>query len=244
MNSIDKQVIFDGIEEYCTKYNIPIENLMNILEDQKVLPMIRGKANEYIAAAILKKTLSRNWQVQKLNLNAQTGTHDEDISITHSKTGYRLKVEAKNAVRGSFRIGNSRMIVGYPHFRVKCHKSRSHIKKSKTTNDRYLLGDFDLIVCNVSNAIFQGNTLSDDLELLHDDDAIKFLKKHYKKKTNTDIIRCAYDDWRGCFPRTIAQADKSIPRTPVIKLCGDQNWFSLIDLEGKLLPELKRIRAR
>ncbi len=244
MTDMDKQLIFNSIEEYCEKYNIPIENLMDILEDQKVLPMIRGKATEYIAAATLKKVLGRNWQVQKLNLNAQAGTYDEDISITHSKTGKRLKVESKNAVRGSFKVGSNRTVVTRPHFRVKCHKSRSHIKKSKTTNDRYLLGDFDLIVCNVSNAIFQGGTLGDELELLYDADAIKCLKKHYNTESDSHLIRCAYDDWRGCFPRSIVLEDKSIPRTPAIELYGDKNWFSLKELETKLLPEFKIMQGK
>ncbi len=241
MTDINKQTIFASIEEYCDKYNIPIDNLMDILEDQKVLPMIRGKATEYIAAVTLKKILGRNWQVQKLNLNAQTGTSDEDISITHSKTGHRLKVEAKNAVRGSFKIGTKSTKIKQPHFKVKCHKSRSYIKKSETTNDRYLLGDFDLIVCNVSNAIFQARTLSDQLELLHDKNAVRCLKDYYATKDNNDLIRCAYDDWRGCFPRTIAQDDKSIPRTPGVKMVDDEDWFPLKDLEEKLLPELEYI---
>ena len=117
MNEINHLQIYNNIKEYCEKYNIPIENLIHILEDQKVLPMIRGKATEYIATVVLKKLLGRNWQVQKLNLNAQSGIYDEDISVTHSKTGYRMKVEAKNAVRGSLRIGNSRTLIKEPHFK-------------------------------------------------------------------------------------------------------------------------------
>ncbi len=241
MNIVSRVQIYDDIKDYCERFNIPIENLMDILEDQKVLPMIRGKATEYIATAVLKNMLGRNWQVQKLNLNAQPGTYDEDISITHSKTGYRLKVEAKSAVRGSFKLGTPRTIIKEPHFRVKCHKSRSNISKSKTTNDRYIVGDFDLIVCNVSNSIFQGKTLGDNLELLHDAKAIKYLKKHYDVEINRELIRDSYDDWRCCFPRTIAQSDNSIPRNPAVKLAGDLNWFLLSDLESKLLPALQEI---
>ena len=245
MNQVDKLHIYDDIKEYCDRYNIPIDNLMDILEDQKVLPMIRGKATEYIAAIVLKNILkSRNWQVQKLNLNAQPGTYDEDISITHSKTGIRMKVEAKNAVRGSFRIGSSRMLISEPHFKVKCHKSRSNIKLKETTNDRYLVEDFDLIVCNVSNAIFQGKTISDGLEILHNSEAIDNLKKHYNVTTKKELIRHSYDDWRGCFPRTIAQDDDSIPRTPSVKMVDDENWFPLGDLEPRLLPELELIMRR
>ena len=245
MNEIAKLKIYDDVKEYCERYNIPVENLMDILEDQKVLPMIRGKATEYIAAVVLKNTLkSRNWQVQKLNLNAQPNTYDEDISITHSKTGIRMKVEAKNAVRGSFRIGTPKTKIKVPHFKVKCHRSRSNISLSGTTNDRYLLNDFDLIVCNVSNAIFQGKTIGDSLEVLHNSEAIEHLKEHYGVTNKRDLIRSSYDDWRGCFPRSIAQEDGSIPRTPYVKMVDDENWFSLKDLEPKMLPELKLIRDR
>ncbi len=91
MNEVANLQIYDDIKEYCERYNVPIENLMDILEDQKVLPMIRGKATEYIVAVVLKQILKgRNWQIQKLNLNAQPGMYDEDISITHSKTGIRM----------------------------------------------------------------------------------------------------------------------------------------------------------
>ena len=242
MNKVSHAQIYDSVQEYCERYNIPLENLLDILEDQKVLPMIRGKATEYIAAAVLKKLLGRNWQVQKLNLNAQQGVYDEDISITHSKTGYRLKVEAKNAVRGSFRLGSPRTLINAPYFKVKCHRSRSNISKSQTTNDRYLVGDFDLIVCNVSNAIFQGRTLGDQLELLYKKEEIIYLKKHYGVSTDKELVRCSYDDWRCCFPRTIVAKDKSIPRTPSVHFVGSDNWFSLSKLEPKLLPELKHIR--
>ena len=89
----DTTRIYDSIKEYCSTYNIPRENLLDILEDQKVLPMIRGK------------------------------------------------VETKHAVRDSFTMGTRKTPL--PHFKVKRHKSRSHLKRA--TNDRYLVGDFDVL---------------------------------------------------------------------------------------------------
>lgn len=98
----------DHLLTYCRKFNIPLEFLFEILEDQKVVPMIRGKATEYNAFLILERILPRAvWSIQKLNLNAQTGTYDEDISITHRRTGVILKVESKSAVRGSFNNGQT-----------------------------------------------------------------------------------------------------------------------------------------
>jgi hypothetical protein len=104
----DKIKLAEKLLQYCKKFNVPLEFLFEILEDQKVTPMIRGKAMEYNAFLLLDKILPKaTWSVQKLNLNAQTGTYDEDISITHRRTGVILKVESKSTVRGS---------VNYKHF--------------------------------------------------------------------------------------------------------------------------------
>ena len=75
--------VYTSITDYCRTYNIPREHLLDILEDQKVLPMIRGKATEYIGAAFLRQVLDPSeWLVEKLNLNPQPGTFDEDVRIT------------------------------------------------------------------------------------------------------------------------------------------------------------------
>lgn len=50
---------------------ISLDYLFAILEDQKVTPMIRGKAMEYNAYVLLEAGLPKAvWSVQKLNLNA------------------------------------------------------------------------------------------------------------------------------------------------------------------------------
>lgn len=54
MTTSEEHHIYTGIQEYCRRYDIPLENLVDILEDQKVLPMIRGKATEFVAAAFLR----------------------------------------------------------------------------------------------------------------------------------------------------------------------------------------------
>ncbi len=227
--------IFNNLKEYCVKYNIPIEHLVDILEDQKVLPMIRGKATEFIAAVFLKKILDkRQWHVHKLNLNAQPGKSDEDISITFARTGKRLKVEAKNAVRGSFRYKQENS-----YFKVKCHKSRSNIKLSKSTNDRYIVSEFDLLICNVSNSIFAPKSLESSLPLIKNEETIKWLKKYYSVTSDAELIRKAYDDWRLCFPHEIANSDNSVPRTPTVLMQNDPHWFKPKKLEKKLLEYIQ-----
>ena len=197
--------VFTGITEYCRTYNIPRDNLLDILEDQKVLPMIRGKATEYVGAAFLRQVLDpREWLVEKLNLNPQPGRNDEDVSITFRRTGARLKAETKNAVRGSFKMGTTKR--PGPYFNVKCHKSRSNLSRQSTTNDRYVVGEFDLLLCNVSNSIFRGKALETGLPLIQNQTAIEWLMTFYNVESNGELARSAYDDWRLCLPVTIADA--------------------------------------
>ena len=224
--------VYRSIKEYCDTYNIPPDNLLDILEDQKVLPMIRGKATEYVGAAFLKQMLEpREWSVDKLNLNPQPGKIDEDVSITFKRTGVRLKAETKNAVRGSFHMGTKR--TPYPHFKVKCHKSRSNLGRQTTTNDRYLVGEFDLLLCNVSNSLFRGKSLQPGLQLIDYPDAIDWLKSFYGVGTDKELIRSSYDDWRMCLPFSIAE-DNVLPRTPTIFMQNDPNWFSPDALDSNL----------
>ncbi len=225
--------VYKSIREYCDTYNIPQDDLLDILEDQKVLPMIRGKATEYIGAAVLRQELdSRDWLVEKLNLNPQPGikSSDEDVSITYKRTGKRLKAETKNAVRGKFSLGTP--MTNAPHFAVKCHRSRSNFVKKH--NDRYQVGDFDVLLCNVSNAIFRSKSLDRGLPLIENRKAITWLKKFYGVSTDDELRRKAYDDWRVCLPVTIALGDGTLPRTPKVLMQDDPNWFGLDRLASHL----------
>ena len=224
--------IANGIRDYCKTYNIPIDDILDILEDQKVLPMIRGKATEHLGAAVLRQVLdSREWDVQKLNLNPQPGRYDEDVSVTFRRTGVRLKAETKNAVRGKFSLGTRN--TPEPHFAVKCHKSRSHLTRKR--NDRYEVGDFDLLLCNVSNAIFRAKPMGRGLPLIASEEALSWLKDHYGEETDDELVQKTYSDWRACFPMDIAAPDGTLPRTPRVLMSGDSHWFDADQLPERLL---------
>lgn len=231
------------MKEYCEKFHVPLEFLFEILEDQKVTPMIRGKATEYNVFIKLDEMLSRaSWSVQKLNLNAQTGTHDEDISITHRRTGIILKVESKSGVRGSITDGRRSRKLKEPHFKVKCHRSRSNISLAGTSNDRYSVDSFDLIVTNLTNAIYQGKTVGEELELIHNKAFQRVLFEHYDVETSSEVIKATESDWRFCVPEDI-QVDGFVPRTPYVKLDNDPNWRPFSELEARLL-EIVKLKAK
>jgi hypothetical protein len=235
MTNEDKIKLADKLLKYCKKFNVPLEFLFEILEDQKVTPMIRGKAMEYNAFLMLEKILPRTtWSVQKLNLNAQTGTHDEDISITHRRTGLILKIESKSTVRGSISDGKRSRNFKVPHFLVKSHRSRSNIKLAGSSNDRYAVDSFDVLVTNTLNAIFEGNTVGEHLEVVHSENLKNLLYEYYSVSTDEELITACENDWRFCIPKDIA-VDGFIPRTPYVTLESDINWKPLASIEDRLL---------
>jgi hypothetical protein len=232
-----------NLEEYCKKYSIPIEYIFEILNDQKVTPMIRGKATEYEAFSLLNSQLnSSEWSVQKLNLSAQPGMPDEDISITHRRTGKILKAESKNAVRGSMCTGERARIHKVPHFKVKCHRSRSNIALSGSSNDRYAVDVFDVIITNPVNAIIKGRTVGPELELIQDEALLEILYEHYEVSSGVDLLVATRNDWRFAIPSEIGE-NGFVPRTPYVLLENDPHWLSINQIESKL-HEIVRMTAR
>ena len=103
---MDAQELGMQMLEYCRKFKIPQDYVMDILNDQKVVPMIRGKATEYAVEILLKDTLNaREWVVAKLNLNAQSGTHDEDVmrALERKDMGQASLIRAVRAQIGGAR---------------------------------------------------------------------------------------------------------------------------------------------
>ena len=227
---------------YCDKYKIPIESIFQILEDQKVVPMIRGKATECNVYIILREMLNPNeWSVVKLNLNAQPNNDDQDISITHKRTGIIIKVECKNAVRGSFKH-SKKCKIKTPHCRIKCHKSRSKIKVAATTNDRYSVDAFDIIVSNLSNSIIASGTLSEYFEPIPDNECFELLSEHYNVPNSfEDVFNATFNDWR--FAKTPDLAENGfLLRAPPLLLKEDNIWNPINKLEAALIQIVREKR--
>lgn len=225
------------VEEFCKKYNLPLDHFFDILNDQKVVPMLRGKGMEYNAFLTISNILdSSQWTVHKLNPNPQPGTPDQDISVIHKKTNVRLGIESKSAVRASMNLGlRTKIIRGLTHFKVKCHRSRSNMKKAGEGNDRYRMDDFDIIVTNPSNSLFKGATIGDSLEFLDDSKLGEYLAGYYGVQNTAEMIIDATDnDWRFVLPSQIADSRGFIERTPYVHLDNDPKWRPINELPKKL----------
>jgi hypothetical protein len=221
------------VQEYCEKYSIPIEYFFDILNDQKVNPMMRGKGWEFeILSAIRPYLNPSEWIIQKLNLNPQPNMPDVDVGVTHCRTGIILKVESKPAVRGSISSGEKSRIARVPHFKVKCHRSRSN--KSLITNDAYAVDVFDIIITKPINAMFKGGTIGPDLEIIKDEKIINKLFAHYMVENSKNLLNAMNNDWRFVLSKDIA-VNGFIPRTPYVLLSNDPNWMSINHIEKKML---------
>jgi hypothetical protein len=177
-----------NIEKFCKHYNIPLEYLSDTLREPKVIPMIRGKAFEFTVLERLKNILSiNNWEVKKDIMNAQLGSHDEDVSIIYKPTSKRLSVECKLAGKGRFKKSKD----GNYIINVKCMRSRTmgdivvqrlapqlgiSVESLTLHNDQYRETDFDLVVSSIGNAFYETD---DDGLFIWDPSStgIEFLRK-------------------------------------------------------------------
>ncbi|MBD0864711.1 MAG: hypothetical protein GDA36_03425 [Rhodobacteraceae bacterium] len=50
-----------------------------------------------------------------------------------------------------------------------------------------MIGDFDVLLCNVSNAIFRGKALDRGLPFIPDEQALNWLKQHYGVATDAKV---------------------------------------------------------
>jgi hypothetical protein len=159
----------EDLENFCQRYNLNIKHLKDILNDPKVIPMIRGKSFEFTVKDYLSNILSDKYTVTNPRLNAQTGLNDIDVYIINKETRRAYSIECKLSSKGSFRPN----LNSNPYLKVKCMRSRTlgreaALQRAKTTgisfdslmihNDQYTAKEFDLVITSIANAFFETDT--------------------------------------------------------------------------------------
>ena len=251
------------IEEYCREFNLPIDHLVDTLREPKVIPMIRGKSFEFSAVNSLKKVLSdMTWDVTKTPMNAQQGSHDVDVLVTHKPTGTKIRVECKLAGKGRYRfIDDNHSDIG-----VKCMRSRTlgtsmvatlapqfGVTESQLAihNDQYLPTDFDVVLTSIANAFYITDPITEQFVWNPSGEAKTFLSKLSEKDiddlqsftfnqmylTKTTDIVISKNTGIKCTRRACTAQDSCgfIPNYPVIKFENvkpTNNWSSIGDAEA------------
>lgn len=195
----------EKIIEFCRKYNIPIDYLAETLYEPKVIPMIRGKAFEFSVLLALHDAIpASEFEVTKIPMNAQLGSHDEDVSIKHLASGIKLSVECKLSAKASYRSFTD----GSSQIKVKCMRSRtlgrSVIERLSPVwnipqdvisvhSDQYLPTDFDFVVTSIGNAFYITNSDTGLFEWGPSESAKRFLQSiHLKSEENRDLKDFAF----------------------------------------------------
>jgi hypothetical protein len=157
----------EGLERYCSEFNIPIKHLPAILNDAKVNPMIRGKGFEFSALETLDNLLDDTvFTVSKPTMNAQIDSHDVDVLVERINPLTSYSIECKLASKGSFRVS----ALGAASFKVKCMRSRTigdrvievrapqlgiSVKQLSAHKDSYVFKDFDVVYSSLANACYE-----------------------------------------------------------------------------------------
>jgi hypothetical protein len=194
----------ERIKSYCEKYNIPLTYLPDIINDPKVIPMIRGKAFEFSAVLRLQNILPESeWTVDKPVMNAQFGLHDMDVRVIHKATQMVIGVECKLSGKGTFRTLKN----GDNTIRVKCMRSRTLGENKandlaaklnidnqllKAHNDQYLPTDFDVVITSIGNAFYETNEETDLFDWQPKTAETLFLTKLAQSNDLTQLQHFAY----------------------------------------------------
>jgi hypothetical protein len=195
---------YEALVQYCLDFNIPIENLAEIMRDPKVNPMIRGKGFEYSTLQIFKKVLDPQiWEVSKPSMNAQAMDHDVDILVRHIPTNKNISVECKLSKKGSFKISRSGEITSA----VKCMRSRTlgievikdraplmgvTVSQLNGHKDNYLTTDFDVVVSSLGNAFYTTDEDTSDYVWTPSEDHLEAIK-NILKNPDGDLKKSAFE---------------------------------------------------
>ena len=198
------------LNEYCNRYDIPKTHFIDILEDLKVIPMVRGKAFEFQTSDRLRTILNKSrWRVSNPLLNAQPGIHDIDVKITNEIKKVDINAECKMASRDSIKLSN-----GVLSFQVKCMRSRTigHKgvaerlareygidKKSVLAHaDQYRTKDFGIVITSLGNAFWDTDNIG-RYKFNLDEEMVRYLMTLFPSKflgnEKTDVLKRKLKDF-------------------------------------------------
>jgi hypothetical protein len=208
----------EKVEAYCIKYNIPLTYLAEIMNEPKVVPMIRGKAFEFSAMLQLQSVLSpTDWSIDKPVMNAQFGFHDMDVRVKHIATGKTIGVECKLAGKNNFK----KLKDGSYQIRIKCMRSRTlgdakvrelapkigvDFDLLKIHNDQYVPENFDVVMTTIGNAFYDTNAETDAFDWRPNAVAIAFLEKLFKTNNVEELQSLTFNQMYLAYSKDLAIA--------------------------------------
>lgn len=165
-----EESVLEKLKDFCRAYDLTFEHFVEVIQDPKVIPMIRGKSFEFSASERLSKILlEEDWEVKNPQLNPQLASKDVDVGVLRKEDEKEISVECKLAGKDSFKWENT--LDGYrAEIKVKCMRSRTlgdNITATRTAKrysidrekvllhkDSYRPDDFDFVVTSLGNSLW------------------------------------------------------------------------------------------
>ncbi|MEW6204490.1 MAG: hypothetical protein AB1516_04120 [Pseudomonadota bacterium] len=248
-----------NLKNYCDRHGLVFSYLDEIVNEPKVVPMIRGIGFEYTLQEALLQTLSsdKRYEIIKEKGNPQLGSTDSDLIIKNRINNKKLRVECKLAKNDSF--SSSSRVVKFPHCQIKVMRSRTmgdeviervakngkySVEQLSKHKDSYPYEKFDLLVTNIRNAFYRTTpegeflfspTASEEV-FLKDFFNVNTIEEVDDKLKNTHFFIPS----RNLAPRFNGEPCRKkncedincefIPNYPIFPLDGSGDWHSLDNL--------------
>ena len=257
----DQQII--KLKEYCRSHGIDFESLIKIINEPKVVPMIRGIGFEYVVEKDLKERFrnSDRYEIRKPNINAQLGKPDVDVEIFDLEKNQSLRMECKLAKNNSFKQKGK--LSKNPHCQIKVMRSRTLGEKNiqvvakqegidpqllREHKDSYSFDHFDFVITNLRNAFYR--TIDGSFMFAPTEEEEVFLKDFLNTDDSEEMNKLlienhffieskkliAKDNDILCRKKVCSDRENCIfiPNYPIFDLIQNTQWKPLSQLEEYL----------
>ena len=192
----------EKLKKICTSYDIEFENLSDIINDPKLMPMLRGKSFEYTALRALEKILPKNFIIEQPKSNSQLGMHDIDIQVT-TPDKKQHSCECKLGAKGKFKFDakNEQYVL-----EIKCMQSRTKgeeivkkmapkigvsVQQLEVHNDQYRKQDFDYVITTIGNNFYTTNK-EDGMYIFNPNEIQKKFLSRFNCKTQQEAFNLIF----------------------------------------------------
>jgi hypothetical protein len=261
----EENKVIKQLKEFCNTHGLDFNSLPMILNEPKVVPMIRGIGYEYVIISFLQKLFKndKNFIVRKTIVNSQLTVKGSDAEIFNKKKNLIVRLECKLASNGSFNLKTRG--IDYPHSKIKIMRSRtlgeemikrvsqngeSTITELRAHKDSYLPNGFDFVITNLRNA-FYITTEKDLFKFQPTDEQWNFLETFFNSKDKLEIDHQIkhthfYIKSENLTPKfSHAPCNRRecpnpttcnfIPNYSIFKMSNPMNWKNLKDIREDLI---------
>lgn len=251
------------LKDYCISHGIDFESLLKIINEPKVVPMIRGIGFEYVVEKDLKEKFcnSSRYEIRKPNINAQLGKPDIDVEIFDIERNKSLRMECKLAKNNSFKKKGT--LSSNPHCQIKVMRSRTLGEKKiqvvarqegidpqllREHKDSYSFNHFDFVITNLRNAFYR--TIDGSFMYAPTEEEEVFLKNFLNTNDSKELNKLLIENHffieskkliaKGneilCRKKVCSDRENCvfIPNYPIFELTDDTQWKPLSQLEEYL----------